>query len=144
MSKAKNREERNTSLMVLKLFIEKLQKGISMQSRWPYLTDVRFDEETEVATMVPEDVKEGQFVVFAVKGEEPKRFVIELGYLTNPAFLGLLEQAKEEYGFRQKGALAIPCRPEDLQKVLQDRRENIANARHQATCDDNIIARIMN
>ena len=82
------------------------------------------DEENENATWVPEDVKEGHFAVIAMHGEETKRFVVELDYLTDPAFLKLLEQAREEYGFRQKGALAVPCSPEELQKIIENKRLN--------------------
>ncbi|KAJ1418960.1 Small auxin-up RNA [Sesbania bispinosa] len=63
---------------------------------------------------------EGHFVVLATKGEESKRFVVKLDYLSDPAFLRLLDQAREEFGFRQKGALAVPCRPQELQKILDD------------------------
>ncbi|GMY14796.1 auxin-responsive protein SAUR32, partial [Fagus crenata] len=81
-----------------------------------------------VAAVVPDDVTEGHFTVFAIKGEETKRFVVELVYLTNPAFLRLLDQAKEEYGFTQKGALTVPCRPEELQKILDDGTEKSTGA----------------
>ncbi|KAF7818647.1 auxin-responsive protein SAUR72-like [Senna tora] len=57
---------------------------------------------------VPEDVREGHFAVVAVKGEERKRFIVKLECLSNPEFMILLEQAKEEYGFGQKGALVLP------------------------------------
>ncbi|XP_009785061.1 auxin-responsive protein SAUR32-like [Nicotiana tabacum] len=69
---------------------------------------------------VPNDVKEGYFAVFSVNPEEePKRFVVELHWLTNPKFLNLLKQAEDEYGFVQKGVLEVPCRAEELQKILQ-------------------------
>lgn len=107
--------------MKLRLIIGKLQKGLSLlATRGPH---DEFDEELEIAKMVPEDVKEGHFAVFAVKGKETKRFVVKLESLNNPAFLRLLEQAKEEYGFQQKGALEVPCRPEELHKILDCRRE---------------------
>lgn len=110
------------------VFIRKLQRGLSVLAaiRGPDPCNFSDDEELEMEvplTKVPEDVKEGHFAVFAVKGTEKKRFVVELGYLSSPAFLSLLEQAKEVYGFRQKGVLAVPCRPEELQKILQDRKE---------------------
>ncbi|KAK2654969.1 hypothetical protein Ddye_008021, partial [Dipteronia dyeriana] len=76
------------------------------------------DDDEEL--MVAEDVKEGNFAVFAVKGEETQRFVVELRYLTNPQFLRLLELAEEEYGFNQNGALKVPCRPQELHRILQD------------------------
>ncbi|KAF3441829.1 hypothetical protein FNV43_RR15744 [Rhamnella rubrinervis] len=107
-------------MVMLRVVIRKLQMGLSvLATRGP--DHSKFDEEVEVPSVVPDDVKEGHFAVFAVKGTERKRFVVELEYLSSPAFLRLLEQAKEEYGFRQKGALSVPCRPEDLQKILQDK-----------------------
>ncbi|XP_060201735.1 auxin-responsive protein SAUR32-like [Lycium barbarum] len=61
----------------------------------------------------------GHFAVFSVNpGEEPQRFVVDLQWLTHPSFLKLLKQAKDEYGFKQKGVLEFPCRAEELEKVL--------------------------
>jgi len=34
----------------------------------------------------------------------------------------LLDDAWEEYGFRQKGTLVVPCRPIDLQNILDSRK----------------------
>lgn len=79
-----------------------------------------------------DDVKAGHFTVFAVKGGVPKRFVVELGCLADPSFLCLLEQAKDEYGFKQKGPLVVPCRPEELQKILL-RRSGAPTCRTAAT-----------
>ncbi|KAH7553547.1 hypothetical protein ACOSP7_029712 [Xanthoceras sorbifolium] len=113
-------------MLMIRLFVEKLQKGFSFLAPDPGgLLD---HEELEVATImeVPDDVKEGQFAVFAVEGEETQRFVIELGFLTNPAFLRLLEQAEEEFGFKQKGALTVPCRPQELKRILQHRCHEIS------------------
>ena len=67
-------------------------------------------------------VKQGHFVVIATRGWKPKRFVLELGYLNNPEFLKLLKQAEEEFGFSHEGALAIPCQPDDLQRILGIRK----------------------
>jgi SAUR family protein len=120
MSTRKSSEiERNKAMAMFRLFIQKLQKGLSVSAtRGPDLREFSHEE-----VQVPDDVSEGHFAVFAVKGEETKRFVVKLDYLTNPAFLRLLENAKEEYGFRQKGALQIPCPPEELQKILDNSRE---------------------
>ena len=81
-------------------------------------------EEAEMS--VPEDVAEGHFAVLAIKGEERKRFIVELECLNDPHFLRLLEKAKEEFGFEHQGALVLPCRPQVLQKILDDRRLNRA------------------
>uniref|UniRef100_A0A6M2EMK7 Auxin-responsive family protein n=1 Tax=Populus davidiana TaxID=266767 RepID=A0A6M2EMK7_9ROSI len=121
-------EESLTRAMMLKLFIRKLRRVLLLSaSRGANMSVIRFDEEMEATKMVPGDVKKGHFAVTATKGEEPKRFVVELNYLTNPDFLSLLEQAKEEYGFQQEGILAVPCRPEELQKILENRRKRRAS-----------------
>ncbi|KAI4349119.1 hypothetical protein L6164_009755 [Bauhinia variegata] len=95
------------------MFAPRLRRSLS------YLNE---DQLVAAIAGVPDDVREGHFAVLAIKGEETKRFVIELDYLNDPAFLGLLDLAKEEYGFRNKGALAVPCRPQELQKILDDRK----------------------
>ncbi|KAI9153140.1 hypothetical protein LWI28_006611 [Acer negundo] len=95
-----------------------LQKGLSfLLAR----NRVIADDDDHEELMVAEDVKEGHFAVFAVKGEETQRFVVGLTCLTNPRFLRLLELAEEEYGFNQNGALKVPCRPQELHRILQDR-----------------------
>ncbi|KAL2345076.1 hypothetical protein Fmac_006361 [Flemingia macrophylla] len=114
----------------LKSLITKVIRGLQFVApsgahtrRVCYLSDID-DEENGNAAKVPEDVKEGHFAVIAMHGEETKRFVVELDYLTDPDFLKLLEQAKEEYGFEQKGALAVPCTPEKLQQIVENRKRN--------------------
>lgn len=107
-------------MTMIKLFIKMLHPSVSLlQSLRPNIDDVDF-EELNAKAMVPQDVKEGHFAVFAVNCEKPKRFIVELCYLNNPAFFRLLEKAEEEYGFQQMGALAVPCRPEELHKILQE------------------------
>ncbi|XP_020233357.1 auxin-induced protein X15 [Cajanus cajan] len=103
---------------MLRSFVGKIQKGVSLFAhRRP---PVRYFN--EATGEVPEDVREGYFAVLATKGGESKRFIVGLHYLNDPAFLGLLDQAQEEFGFRQKGALSIPCQPQELQKILDGRR----------------------
>ncbi|KAK8600326.1 hypothetical protein V6N13_059870 [Hibiscus sabdariffa] len=96
------------------------KKRFILDLRGPAINRVEFDGELEVATpAVPDDIKEGYFTVFAVKGKETQRYVIKLDDLTNPAFLSLLELAREEYGFQQKGVLCLPCRPKELHDILK-------------------------
>ena len=112
-------EERATTFLRLRLFMGKLQNRFSLLAAPRQADDSDFDdEETEVPTLVPDDVKEGHFTVLAVKGAEKKRFVVKLECLTSPVFLRLLEQAEEEFGFEQTGALVVPCRPQEFQKIL--------------------------
>ncbi|XP_020213926.1 uncharacterized protein LOC109798119 isoform X2 [Cajanus cajan] len=63
-------------------------------------------------------VKQGHFVVIATQGWKPERFFVELGFLDHPDFVKLLNQAEEEFGFSQVGALAIPCQPDDLKRII--------------------------
>lgn len=111
-------EDSIKGLTKLKMLITKLQRGLFSASR----EDV--DGKSGGATVVPKDVKKGHFAVVAEKGGKPKRFVLELGYLSNPEFLSLLKQAEQEYGFQQKGILAVPCPPEELQNVLKYKKRH--------------------
>ncbi|XP_027349147.1 auxin-responsive protein SAUR32-like [Abrus precatorius] len=113
-----------------KAMIEKVLKGfpfLALNRAYPrrvcYWSDIDDGNET-TTTRVPEDVREGHFAVIAMQGEETKRFVVELDYLTDPSFLRLLEEAREEYGFGQKGALVVPCSPQELQKIIENRQGN--------------------
>lgn len=73
----------------------------------------------DTSSSVPGDVGEGHFAVVAVSDdEEARRFVVSLRCLSHPRFQQLLAQAQEEFGFHQQGALAIPCRPSELERVL--------------------------
>ncbi|BAT95305.1 Auxin-responsive protein [Vigna angularis] len=91
---------------MIRSFVGKIEKSVSLfVHRRPQI-------------VVSDDIREGYFAVLATKVEESKRFIVGLNFLNDPAFLGLLDQAQEEFGFRQKGALAIPCQPQELQKIL--------------------------
>lgn len=69
---------------------------------------------------VPEDVEEGHFAVMATGGDERRRFVVPLRFLNQPAFVILLEQAAEEFGFNPEGVLTIPCSPSELERILAE------------------------
>ncbi|KAF5823362.1 putative small auxin-up RNA [Helianthus annuus] len=104
---------------IVKILIKTMK--LCMLHRWRY---IRFEfENMWEKKLVPKDVKEGQFAVVADKCEEPKRFVVELSCLTNPDFLKLLKKAGEEYEFKHDGAIAIPCEPHELQKILLEMKE---------------------
>ncbi|GLJ52242.1 hypothetical protein SUGI_1111290 [Cryptomeria japonica] len=51
-------------------------------------------------------------------GEQGKKFVIPILYLSHPLFTNLLQKAREEYGFHQTGVLAIPCYVHEFQQIL--------------------------
>ncbi|KAJ0020696.1 hypothetical protein Pint_32083 [Pistacia integerrima] len=111
MAKHSASSKKKSSIVKLKIVVERLHKSLSLVRKSNSYCD----------DYVPEDVKEGHFAVIAVDGEQPKRFVIPLSYLTHPGFLKLLEQAAEEYGFDHEGALTIPCRPCELERILAER-----------------------
>ncbi|XP_034588157.1 auxin-responsive protein SAUR24 [Setaria viridis] len=49
----------------------------------------------------------------------PRRFVVRLAHLSHPAFLELLRQAEEEYGFpAAPGPIALPCDEDHFLDVL--------------------------
>ncbi|XP_044970716.1 auxin-responsive protein SAUR21-like [Hordeum vulgare subsp. vulgare] len=52
---------------------------------------------------------------------EGARFMVRLAHLSHPAFLELLRQAEEEYGFPSgaSGPVALPCDEDRLRDVLR-------------------------
>ncbi|CAA6656370.1 unnamed protein product [Spirodela intermedia] len=56
-------------------------------------------------------------VMVGEEGEERQRFVVPVAYLSHPLFLQLLKEAEEEYGFNQKGAIALPCNVPEFRYV---------------------------
>ncbi|XP_027363128.1 auxin-responsive protein SAUR72-like [Abrus precatorius] len=114
--------------MMLRSFFSKIHDSLSVvlasRRSSPTINNNLNEDPVETAMEVPDDVLDGHFVVLANKGEETKRFVVDLHYLRDPAFLGLLERAKEEYGFKQKGVLVIPCHPQELEKILEEQRDD--------------------
>ncbi|XWS71859.1 hypothetical protein CRYUN_Cryun03dG0174000 [Craigia yunnanensis] len=120
MAKLRSGNKKKNGIVKLKIVAEKLHKSLLLGRKWNSFRDEH--DEIHDSTYVPEDVKEGYFAVVAEYGKEPKRFVVPLSYLTHPRFLILLEQAAEEYGFDREGALTIPYRPSELERVLADQQ----------------------
>ena len=57
-----------------------------------------------------------------MRGGHRRRFVVRLAHLTHPAFLELLRQAEEEYGFPSgacAGPIALPCDEGLFEHVLR-------------------------
>ncbi|CAN4098939.1 unnamed protein product [Withania somnifera] len=93
--------------------VKKLRKRLLLWKKFP--SD---DEPENESRDVPGDVKEGHFAVIATDDDDHKRFVVPLDCLTHPSFLRLLEQAAEVYGFDHEGALTLPCRPSEMERIL--------------------------
>ncbi|XP_019156980.1 PREDICTED: auxin-responsive protein SAUR50-like [Ipomoea nil] len=109
-----NGKKRN-GLNLKTIMVQMLQKSFLPDHQRSSLND--FDE-FENSKDVSNDVKEGHFAVMAVDNEKLKRFIVLLSCLTHPSFLWLLEKAAEEYGFENEGALILPCRPIELERIL--------------------------
>ncbi|KAH7691963.1 Small auxin-up RNA protein [Dioscorea alata] len=108
------------SVKKLKDAMQALQKSLSFSRGRSGAQPDECMSEDEIV-VVPEDVKEGHFAVLAVHGERPpKRYVLSLRCLSHPVFLQLLEMASEEFGFSQAGAIAVPCRPCELERIISD------------------------
>ncbi|XP_022974339.1 auxin-responsive protein SAUR32-like [Cucurbita maxima] len=50
-------------------------------------------------------------------GQQQERFVIPVIYVNHPLFAQLLKEAEDEYGFDQKGPIAIPCPVDDFRTL---------------------------
>ncbi|CAI9268445.1 unnamed protein product [Lactuca saligna] len=108
--------KKNNGILKLKLVLERLQKGLFLAKKRR--------ESFSSQEMVPKDVKEGHFAVIASDDYVERRFVVPITYLRHPEFLRLLERAAEEYGFDHEGALMIPCRPSELEWILEEQRRS--------------------
>ncbi|KAJ9178065.1 hypothetical protein P3X46_009981 [Hevea brasiliensis] len=102
--------EKISGMRKLNAVVKKLQKSLRLGKRSNSCNN----------EYVPEDVEEGHFAVIAMGNEESRRFVVPLRFLTHPAFVILLEQAAEEFGFNPEGVLAILCRPCELERILAE------------------------
>ncbi|KAH7561099.1 hypothetical protein ACOSP7_016328 [Xanthoceras sorbifolium] len=117
MAKLRTSGKKNNGIVKLKIVVQKLQKSLLLGKKSSSYEETRGSSSNN---QVPEDVKEGHLAVLAVDGDQPKRFIVPLIYLTHPTFLRLLEQSAEEYGFDREGALTIPCRPCELERILSE------------------------
>lgn len=52
-------------------------------------------------------------------GEEMRRYVIPTEYLSHRAFVALLREAEEEFGFQHEGVLRIPCEVSVFEAILE-------------------------
>ncbi|CAI9756737.1 unnamed protein product [Fraxinus pennsylvanica] len=65
-------------------------------------------------------VPEGHLPVYV--GEEMERFVVSAELLNHPIFVKLLNKSAQEYGYKQKGVLRIPCHVFLFERVLETLR----------------------
>ncbi|KAI4323749.1 hypothetical protein L6164_023330 [Bauhinia variegata] len=69
------------------------------------------------AASKPVEVPKGHLAVYV--GQEMKRFIIPISYLSQPLFQELLSQAEEEFGYdHPMGGLTIPCRENEFVDLL--------------------------
>ncbi|MCD9642997.1 hypothetical protein HAX54_030095 [Datura stramonium] len=111
-------KKKKNGIVNLRIMVKKLQKSLLLRKKFQAAPEI--DELENESINVPEDVKEGHFAVVAMDDNELKRFIVPLSCLTHPSFLRLLEQAAEEYGFDHEGALTVPCRPSELERILAE------------------------
>ncbi|KAF8379940.1 hypothetical protein HHK36_027405 [Tetracentron sinense] len=65
------------------------------------------------------DIPRGCLAIMVGQGQEQQRFVVPVLYFNHPLFMQLLKEAEDEYGFDQKGTIAIPCHVEDFRYVQE-------------------------
>ncbi|ERN13013.1 hypothetical protein AMTR_s00040p00095090 [Amborella trichopoda] len=51
-------------------------------------------------------------------GEERRRYVVPMNFLSHPLFRMLLEKAQDEFGFDQKEGLVVPCSVFSFEQVV--------------------------
>lgn len=61
----------------------------------------------------------GHVPVMVGTGKELQRFVVSVKAFDHPCFVRLLELAAQEFGYRQKGVLRIPCDAQHFEQVLK-------------------------
>ncbi|XP_055832566.1 protein SMALL AUXIN UP-REGULATED RNA 16-like [Solanum dulcamara] len=117
MAKVRTSEKKKNGIVNLRIIVKMLQKILLLGKKSHASKVDEFENDT---INMPEDVKEGHFAVVAMDNDELKRFIVPLSFLTHPSFLKLIEQAAEEFGFNHEGALTVPCRPSELEKILAE------------------------
>ncbi|KAM6591789.1 hypothetical protein CsatA_014394 [Cannabis sativa] len=65
---------------------------------------------------IPNDVPKGHFAVYV--GENRRRYIIPIWWLTQPEFQTLLQRAEEEFGFNHHMGLTIPCEELTFQNLI--------------------------
>ncbi|PIA29176.1 hypothetical protein AQUCO_06200039v1 [Aquilegia coerulea] len=105
-------KKRLHTIVKLKHAVQKLQRVLLSLVGWKFIRCQQLDNST---------VKEGCFAVFTMNENKPKKFLISLNYLAHPAFVKLLEETEQEFGFDQPGVLVVPCQANELQSILSER-----------------------
>ncbi|XP_049936677.1 auxin-responsive protein SAUR22-like [Nymphaea colorata] len=115
-------------MALLKGVVGKVQKKLSHSDSRKLSRSASLPRSGEV-----HEVKQGYFAVLAVSDGVSKRFMVPLSFLSNPAFLRLLDEAEEEYGYAQQSILTVLCHPSELESILagqcrKERRESFPAA----------------
>ncbi|KAI9109179.1 hypothetical protein K1719_019802 [Acacia pycnantha] len=64
----------------------------------------------------PTDVPKGHFVVYV--GEKRSRYIVPITFLRHHEFQTLLHEAAQEFGFRHKSGLTIPCQQHVFESLV--------------------------
>ncbi|KAL4571598.1 hypothetical protein LXL04_018361 [Taraxacum kok-saghyz] len=88
----------------------------SSQSEWLLGDDEKQTYDTSDCSSPSDKNQTGVFTLYI--GEERRRFVVPLGYLSHPLFKIMLEKSSEEFGFGQKNGLVVPCSVNAFQEVV--------------------------
>ena len=88
-----------------------------MGFRVPGFRRASFNSSREISKSI--DVAKGYLAVYV--GEEMKRFVVPISYLSQPSFQELLNQAEEEFGYDYPmGGLTIPCKEDVFIELISN------------------------
>ncbi|XP_058088288.1 auxin-responsive protein SAUR21 [Magnolia sinica] len=86
--------------------VRKLAKKVIRSRQKPQYKCLLHYDEVDDSASSPE-TPTGFFAVYV--GEERRRFVVPMAFLSHPLFKMLLEKSYNEYGFEQRNGLVVPC-----------------------------------
>ncbi|CAI9297852.1 unnamed protein product [Lactuca saligna] len=89
----------------------------SSQSEWLLRDDEKTTDVSSDHCSSPSSTPQTGFFTLYI-GEERRRFVVPMSYLTHPLFKMMLEKSSEEFGFSQKNGLVVPCSVNAFQEVV--------------------------
>nr|GEW67515.1 auxin-induced protein 15A-like [Tanacetum cinerariifolium] len=104
----------------LKILTKKAKVRRSDESSQPKRS-FKDDEEEEASlyyscSLASSKTPPGFFTLYI--GEERRRFVVPMGYLSHPVFKMMLEKSSNEFGFTQENGLVVPCSVNAFQEMV--------------------------
>lgn len=92
------------------------QKSVNMRKE---RVPVKFDLLVGEKKSRENRAKKGYIPVLVGEAKEMQKFLVSVEVFKQPIFVDLLEIAAQEFGYKQKGILRIPCDIVSFQQVIE-------------------------